>query len=49
MADQEKPLKPRKPYRRPTLTRYGSLRDLTRETGCNDAKDGGSNAACRRT
>ncbi|HEX8618059.1 MAG TPA: lasso RiPP family leader peptide-containing protein [Thermoanaerobaculia bacterium] len=39
----------RKPYRSPRLLEYGSLRELTRETGCNIEKDGGSNAACRRT
>ena len=39
----------RKPYQAPCLREYGSLRKLTREVGCNTAKDGGSNAACRRT
>ncbi|HYI12184.1 MAG TPA: lasso RiPP family leader peptide-containing protein [Thermoanaerobaculia bacterium] len=39
----------RKTYQPPKLTRYGSLRDLTREISCNTNKDGGSNAVCRRT
>lgn len=49
MADHEKAVNTRKRYVAPRLTRYGSLRELTRETGCNLNKDGGSNAACRRT
>lgn len=36
-------------YVSPRLTRYGTLRELTREVSCNVNKDGGSNAVCRRT
>ena len=39
----------RKQYRSPRLTRYGSVRELTRESGCYVTKDGGSNAICRRS
>jgi hypothetical protein len=39
----------RKPYQAPRVREYGSLRKLTRETACNQVKDGGSNAVCRRT
>ena len=50
MADQTTaPVTPRKPYRAPRLTRYGSVRELTREAGCYTNKDSGSNAVCRRS
>jgi hypothetical protein len=42
-------LSSRKPYAQPRLTRYGSVRELTRELGCYLNKDGGSNAVCRRS
>lgn len=40
---------PRRPYRAPRLTVYGSVRELTREGGTNRQKDGGNNAAHNRT
>jgi hypothetical protein len=40
---------PRKLYVAPRLTRFGTVRELTREVSCNLNKDGGSNAVCRRT
>ena len=40
---------PRKPYVSPKLTVYGSVRDLTREGGPNQNKDGGNNARGNRT
>lgn len=49
MAQQTKPLTPRKRYAPPRLTRFGTVRELTLETGCNNEKDGGSHAHCRRT
>ena len=49
MAQQTKAVIPRKRYAPPRLTRFGTVRELTRETGCNVNKDGGSNALCRRT
>ncbi len=38
-----------KPYSPPRLTRYGSMREFTRELGCYVVKDGSSNAVCRRS
>lgn len=49
MAQQTKPVTPRRRYVPPRLTRFGTVRELTLETGCNIDKDGGSNAQCRRT
>jgi hypothetical protein len=51
MAHTEKNMKQpeRKPYHAPRLVQYGSLRKLTRDTACNENKDGGSHASCRRT
>ena len=39
----------RKPYRAPRLSVYGSLRELTREGGPHNNKDGGNNAMGNRT
>ena len=39
----------RKPYRAPRLAVYGSIRELTREGGANNNKDGGNNARNNRT
>jgi hypothetical protein len=34
--------KPEKPYSKPTLTQYGTIRELTGTVGRNQAADGGS-------
>ncbi|HET7433868.1 MAG TPA: lasso RiPP family leader peptide-containing protein [Thermoanaerobaculia bacterium] len=49
MKNESQQWKPRKPYRRPALTVYGSVRELTREGGPNNQKDGGNNALGNRT
>ncbi|HYH06509.1 MAG TPA: lasso RiPP family leader peptide-containing protein [Thermoanaerobaculia bacterium] len=40
---------PKRPYHPPRLTVYGNIRDLTREGGRNNDKDGGNNARNNRT
>lgn len=49
MAAQTIDVNDRRPYKRPVLTRYGSVRELTRELGRFAFKDGGSNAVTRRS
>lgn len=39
----------RKVYTPPRLTRYGSLRELTRQLGCFTNKDSGNNSVCSRS
>jgi hypothetical protein len=40
----DKPVKPetKKPYTKPTLTAYGTVRELTRTTGIHGTRDGGA-------
>jgi hypothetical protein len=40
MGKPEK-LEPRKPYTKPTLTVYGTVRELTQNTGSSGQRDGG--------
>jgi hypothetical protein len=35
-------LEPKKPYSKPTLTLYGTVRDLTQRVGLHGSNDGGS-------
>ncbi|HEX7151734.1 MAG TPA: lasso RiPP family leader peptide-containing protein [Thermoanaerobaculia bacterium] len=39
----------KKAYQQPRLVVYGSVRELTREGGPNNRKDGGNNAQGNRT
>jgi hypothetical protein len=47
----DKPAKPepKKPYSKPTLTVYGTVRELTRSTGSSGTPDGGRVAGFTRT
>lgn len=40
---------PKRPYRRPTLTRYGDIRAITRAVGFQGAADGGAMLLMRKT
>jgi hypothetical protein len=46
-----KPVKqgPKKPYSKPTLTVYGTVRELTQMTGGSGQRDGGRVAGSNRT
>jgi len=39
----------KKPYSKPTLTVYGTVRELTQRTGRNGKADGGRSARANRT
>lgn len=49
MATENAHMTSRRPYVRPRLVRYGSVRELTRELGPFTEKDGGSNSVVRRS
>ncbi len=38
---KQEPEKPKKPYTKPTLTIYGTVRELTQKVGQNGQRDGG--------
>ncbi len=46
-----KPVKrePKKPYSKPSLTKYGTVRELTQTVGRHGKRDGGSMRGDRRT
>ena len=46
-----KPVKrePKKPYSKPTLTLYGTVRELTQRVGRSGRRDGGRGARSNRT
>jgi hypothetical protein len=46
-----KPVKrePKKPYSKPSLTLYGTVRELTQRVGRNGKADGGRSARANRT
>ncbi|HEX8172857.1 MAG TPA: hypothetical protein VF824_20150 [Thermoanaerobaculia bacterium] len=43
--ETQTPAPQRKPYRRPKLTVYGDIRELTHNVQRNSVRDGGSNSA----
>jgi hypothetical protein len=48
MGKPEKP-EPKKPYTKPTLTLYGTVRELTQTTGPAGSLDGGHSLGSNRT
>jgi hypothetical protein len=47
----DKPVKrePKKPYSKPSLTVYGTVRELTQRVGRNGSRDGGGGLRANRT
>jgi hypothetical protein len=48
MGKLKKP-EPKKPYSKPTLTLYGTVRELTQQTGITGMRDGGLSLAANKT